>query len=933
MTDPVATMPPAPSFRSLRVKIIAPLAAACVVMVALAVAATVRLGEMQARKRLAERAEIAARVVNYAAETVEDPRDLQRLVNSLGSELDVTRIVVVAGSKPRIIASTRNEWVGRLLSDVPGTGIDEDLSDSTASKGTVFHQHQQASEIECIIPLLMTRPDEAFARGAVIVNLDATPVARQARLWALMVGSIFCAALLAAFGGVWLLVSRVVLKPVEAMSRQVAAPGVRIGVPEGTLDELGMLATVLRDGRDQIVASNQELEMRKRILESVIESEITGYWDWDVAAGVEHYSAAWKRMLGFEPHELPDTPETWQRLIEPEDLPVAMAGFRRHVESRGAEPFYAELRYRHKNGSITWVICAGKVIEWSASGEPLRVVGCHVDISRGKAAEASLVHARAQAEDALREIGILRTALDRHSIISTAGRDGRILDANTGFCEVSGYSREELIGQDHRILSSGTHPRSFWRDVWRTLSSGVAWRGEVCNRRKDGSLYWVDSTIVPYVGASGTVDRYISIRFDITRQKLAEARLIAAQTAAEAANAAKSEFLANMSHEIRTPMTAILGFADLLAGELEGDSDPARRTEYLATIRRNGEHLLSIINDILDISKIEAGKLHVESTQVDCAALARDVLTLMDVKARAKGLSLDVRFDSPLPARIATDPVRLRQILVNLVGNAVKFTEVGGITLALSCDREASRLRFDVIDTGIGISAGECERLFGAFEQADASTSRRFGGTGLGLRISRRLAEMLGGRIDVASRPGKGSTFTVTVGTGDLSGVPFVSGELDTPVAEPHPLPPPPASAKPLDGLRILFAEDGPDNQRLIGFQLRKAGATVKIVENGRLAVQELTEGGSLGGPCVEPPPFDLFLSDMQMPEMDGYAAARLLRSMGCRLPIVALTAHAMNGDAERCLEAGCDAYATKPIDRERLVRTILDAMKARIAA
>ena len=932
MTDrPATRSAPSERFRSLRVKIIAPLAAACVVMVVAAVVVTVRLGELQARKRLAERAETAARVVNYAAETVEDTRDLQRLVNSLGSEMDVTRIVVVAGSTPRIIASTRNEWVGRLLRDVPGTGIAEDLADSIARKATVFHEHKGEAEIECIIPLLVTRPDEAFTRGAVIVNLDATPVARQARLWAVMVGSAFCAALLAAFGGVWLLVSRVVLRPVEAMSREAARPDGRIGVPDGTLDELGLLAAVLRDGRDQIVTSNHELEMRKRILESVIESEITGYWDWDVASGVERYSAAWKRMLGYEPHELPDTPETWQRLIEPDDLPVAMANFGRHVESRGAEPFYAELRYRHKNGSTTWVICAGKVIEWAADGGPLRVVGCHVDISRGKAAEASLAHARAMAEDALREVSILRNALDRHSIISTAGRDGRILDVNTGFCEVSGYSREELIGQDHRILSSGTHPPEFWRQVWSTLASGVAWRGEVCNRRKDGSFYWVDSTIVPYVGARGTIDRYISIRFDITRQKLAEARLIAAQTAAEAANAAKSEFLANMSHEIRTPMTAILGFADLLAGEC--DADAGKRAEYVGTIRRNGEHLLAIINDILDLSKIEAGKLHLDSSSVDCAAVARDVVALMDVKARAKGLTLGLRFDTPLPERVVTDPVRLRQILVNLVGNAVKFTEVGCITIALSCDPAVSLLRFDVIDTGIGISPEDCERLFGAFEQADASTSRRFGGTGLGLRISRRLAEMLGGRIAVASSPGSGSTFSVTIGTGDLTDVQLVAPDAEPAFAEPHPLPAPVPKALPLAGIRVLFAEDGPDNQRLIGFQLRKAGALVTIVENGRQAVESLTAGGSLDGPCIEPPPFDVVLSDMQMPVMDGYDAARTLRSLGCRLPIIALTAHAMRGDAERCLAAGCDVYATKPIDRERLVRVILDAIKVRVAA
>jgi signal transduction histidine kinase len=394
--------------------------------------------------------------------------------------------------------------------------------------------------------------------------------------------------------------------------------------------------------------------------------------------------------------------------------------------------------------------------------------------------------------------------------------------------------------------------------------------------------------------------------------------LAAERERAEAANQAKSEFLANMSHEIRTPMTAILGFADLLMEDGDLSRAPERRVESIRTIQRNGEHLLSLINDILDLSKIEAGKLTVESVPCSPAQILADVESLMRVRADAKGIAFQIQQEGPLPESIDTDPTRLRQVLVNLVGNAVKFTEVGGVWLIARCVRGPEpRLEFDVLDTGVGLSEEQISRLFQPFTQADASTSRRFGGTGLGLTISRRLATLLGGEVSVVeSAPGAGTRFRFTLSIGSLDAARWV-----TPAHEPRPsrrqrqmTAEPAAADAPLGGCRILLAEDGPDNQRLIAHVLRRAGADVTLVENGRLAVDQAWDAHR------SEQPFELVLMDMQMPVLDGYEATALLRAQGYQGTIVALTAHAMTGDREKCLAAGCDGYTTKPIDRARLI-------------
>jgi PAS domain S-box-containing protein len=512
--------------------------------------------------------------------------------------------------------------------------------------------------------------------------------------------------------------------------------------------------------------------------------------------------------------------------------------------------------------------------------------------------------------------------------------DRRIVWCNDAFSRMTGFTLAEVVGS---VPSDMLHATSFDSDaasrIDYAMTHGESCRVEARRRRRDGAEIWVDLEVQPIKDDLGAITGFIAIKTDITQRKRAEAEMRAASDAAHAATIAKSEFLANMSHEIRTPLTAILGYSELLADQSDQALAPEQRADYLDTIRRNGNHLLAIINDILDLSKIEAGKVTLESVPVDPSAVVSEVVALMRGKADAKRLRLTATATTDLPASVRTDPLRLRQILLNLAGNAVKFTESGSVTVrigylpaAIARPADGGTLRVEVIDTGIGIDPAFLDALFLPFEQADSSTTRRFGGTGLGLRISKRLAAMLDGDITVVSTPGAGSTFTLTIATGPLPSTTLVPRAIaisdDPGPAGDRPAP----SATDLTGIRILLAEDSTDNQRLIAFHLRKAGAQVILAEDGKRALEALCTDGAHHKPLRNPPPVDLVLTDMQMPEMDGYSLARVLRERGFTRPIIAITAHAMAADRDRCLAAGCDDYASKPVDPATLIRICREA-------
>jgi PAS domain S-box-containing protein len=541
-------------------------------------------------------------------------------------------------------------------------------------------------------------------------------------------------------------------------------------------------------------------------------------------------------------------------------------------------------------------------------------------ISASKERTQQLNETVEHAQSIAHELSFQKKALDEHAIVSITDIRGDIEYVNDLFCTLSGYERSEMIGSNHRLVKSDEHSLPFYRELWKTVTKGDTWRGQIRNKCKDGSFYWVDATIVPFRGKQGQIEKYVAIRTDITaikeleaQQELAKRHLVDALEDAEFANRSKSEFLANMSHEIRTPMTAILGFAEMIS---ENATTP-EVVDGIETIQRNGKHLLAVINDILDISKIEAGKMTVESLPCNPVQEVSDVVGLMRKRAEAKGLVLTAEFVGEFPELVQSDPIRLRQILINLLGNAIKFTEEGGVKLIcqLVQDGALPHLQFDIRDTGIGMTHEQASNLFQPFSQADSSTTRKYGGSGLGLTISKRFAGMLGGNIVLTETElGIGSNFRVTIATGLMDGVEMVKDPYSITTSGKTK---PPAPISDLTGVRVLLVEDGLDNQRLISFILKKAGVVVTVVENGKLGLDAALGARNDGRP------FDCILMDMQMPVMDGYQATVALRNASYTAPIIALTANAMSGDRDKCINAGCNDFASKPIDRAALINMV----------
>jgi PAS domain S-box-containing protein len=648
--------------------------------------------------------------------------------------------------------------------------------------------------------------------------------------------------------------------------------------------------------RRRATESSEQVQER---LEWALAGGGLGAWDWRPQQGTLFVDERWANTIGERVSDLSPAIETWNQRVHEDDLSRVLGHVEDHLNGRTSS-YECEYRLRHRDGSWRWVLDRGRVVARDADGKPTRVVGVHSDVTERKRVEQRLAESEWRARTLIEGTDVILwefdPLLERFTYVSPqAERLGYPLDAwrepNFWPRILHPDDREQTVdycltatsrGEDHRMQ-------------YRMLAA-------------DGRVVWFDD-LVRVVARPGSPPLLRGVLIDMTSAKQMEIELQQARVAAEAASEAKSAFLANMSHEIRTPLTAILGYADLLCDEADGSEPPERRAEIHATIRSAGRHLMTVVNDILDLSKIEAGRLVIEHVPTDLTRILDEVVELVAPQAEAKGIAFAVRIEPGCPERLRSDPTRLRQIVLNLASNAVKFTEIGSVTVTARVARKTDgvRLQIDVEDTGVGLSETQANWLFRPFVQADSSVTRTHGGTGLGLTIGRRLATLMGGDVIlVRSAPGDGACFRIEL--------PLVAmaGERRR---KPKPAAAADASPRRLRG-RILLAEDGVENQRLISYLLSRAGADVAFAKNGRLALEMIEQADAEGRS------YDLLLSDMQMPVLDGYSLARQLRANGSRLPIVALTAHAMSEDRAKCLAAGVDDYATKPIDREHLIAT-----------
>lgn len=777
----------------------------------------------------------------------------------------------------------------------------------------------------------------------------------------------------------------------------------------------------------ETIKLQDKIILAKERYENAASATNDGIWEWDLANQHIHLSERLKEILGYGSSDISINLETFSQMFHPEDLPRIIQDFQSLIRS-DRNQLVGEIRLKHADGHWVWMEGRGSAVR-DEKGWVLRISGAITDISERK---------RSQLE--LQKLSLVASHTSNSVLISDA--EGVVEWANDGFTRLTGYTKEEIIGRRPGPLLQGPETdEEVKKLVAQKIRLGESVSTEILNYSKSGSSYWINMEINPIRDEHGDIVNFIAIQTDITSQKVYELQLKVAKKKAEQAAMAKSEFLATMSHEIRTPMNAVIGMTGLL---LDSEMSDEQR-DFVDTIRISGDNLLNIINDILDFSKIDAGKLDLEQQPFLLPETVEDVLDLLSSKAQAQNLELTYEADPKVPANIISDPTRVNQVLVNLIGNAIKFTKEGEVSLSIKEThrfRNVSQIQFSVRDTGIGIPKDKANKLFQAFSQVDTSTTREYGGTGLGLAISSRLVQLMGGEIWVDSVPGEGSTFHFTIrvkrhddstfGTYILPAhTPITAGKRALLIDDNHTnlrilqsqlstwgiscetcdqplevlskvraedydllimdmhmpelnglglarqltdqlgakLPPmmmltslgqslrekereyfqaflhkpvrreqlykhihkilipqqqlvsarPEAkmveAAQVMPDISILIAEDNLVNQKVARRMLKKMGYNAEVVANGQEALE-----------IVQRRKFDLIFMDMRMPVMDGLEATRRIRRKfsSDQLKIIAMTANAMKGDREECINAGMDDYVTKPVKLELIREAIL---------
>lgn len=639
--------------------------------------------------------------------------------------------------------------------------------------------------------------------------------------------------------------------------------------------------------------TEQSLLQAQADLNEAVETAMVGFWSLDTRTMKTQISEQLKKQFDILPGEFEGTLESVSSRIHPEDLNMVLTSIRESIET--GKPYKVEYRVLHRNGDIRWIE-AKNGITGASFEDHNRFAGTTLDITER-------VNARLRLEASEQEFRLLADSMPQ--IVWSANPSGELDYFNQVWFDYSGANFEANKGSGWLKF---VHPED--RDTtitrWKkALETKEHYENEFRLLHYSGEYRWhvARARAIFSDERNKIVKKWYGTNTDIHDQKLLSDKLADAREIAERANSAKSQFLANMSHEIRTPLGAIIGFTKLIKEEMINQTE---RESFIAVIERNSAQLLRIIDDILDLSKVEAGMMQFESIEFSLQEMLTDFSSLMGYKARAKDILFTSKAVTPIPRFIISDPTRVRQILMNIVGNAIKFTDRGHVELRIGYSDGC--LEFEVEDTGRGISDEQALSLFKPFTQADPSTTRKYGGTGLGLSLTRSLAEALGGSFELKSSSlDAGSTFVARIKVKPTPDTPL-SSDLDAGII----------SSKldghegQLEGTRILLVEDAPDNQTLITIYLSRSGTTLDVVADGLQGYQKAIQGN-----------YDLILMDVQMPVMDGIEAVKKLRSDKYDKPIIALTAHAMKEERERCIAAGFTEFLTKPVSREELLRMI----------
>lgn len=646
-------------------------------------------------------------------------------------------------------------------------------------------------------------------------------------------------------------------------------------------DEHGHVTFIIPEGRPI-----QEIIDARNRNKSIIEGTNVGTWEWNVQTGETVFNKRWANMIGYTLEEiLPTTIETWNRFVHPDDWQKSNALLERHFAGE-LDYYECESRMLHKNGRWVWVLDRGRVATWTPEGKPILMMGTHQDITQRKERELQIAYQK-NILDALFELSPIGIAL-------TDFETGRFIDVNPKLLEPTGYTKEEFLKLNFGDITPKEYAAAELEVIRQIEEEGVVGYFEKEYIRKDGSRYPVviRGALTKDLHGKKLIWAFVQ---DVSKEKALEQRLIHSKEQAEAANKAKSEFLANMSHEIRTPLNGVIGFTDLLLTTCLNET----QQEYCKNINTSGKALLGIISDILDFSKIEAGKLDLELVETDIVAVAEQAVDIIKYQADNKGLELLLDIQPGMPRHIVADPVRLKQILVNLLSNAVKFTQKGEVALVLRfipLQKGNGEFRFAVCDTGIGITEAQQQKIFQAFTQADSSTTRKFGGTGLGLVISSLLTEKMGGKIGVQSEWGKGSTFSFSITT------------TYQPQIGPGQMCP--------EKLKVLAVDDNAAALEIMGNYCREWGNYFQGCTDAISALK-----------LLEIQQFDLLIVDYHMPFLDGLDIMRIVREkLGLsqeHLPAILLYSTSDDQQVlDNCSKLGM-AMLVKPVKADELYQLI----------